>query len=96
VSDCTVVRTPPIRPAIRTPLNTRPGVAHAPMEPGERCLRWVPCEERALEAVPLHDARGALAFALAGHVDVLPAGEHLGGDLLPEGVFRRVVGPQLG
>src|SRR6185437_3125210 len=43
VSDCTVVRTPPIRPAIRTPLNTRPGVAHAPMEPGERCLRWVPC-----------------------------------------------------
>ena len=46
VSDCTVVRTPPIRPAIRTPLNTRPGVAHAPMEPGERCLRWVPCEER--------------------------------------------------
>src|SRR6516225_5221099 len=43
VSDCTVVRTPPIRPAIRTPLNTRPGVAQAPMDPGERCLRWVPC-----------------------------------------------------
>src|SRR5581483_610883 len=43
LSDCTVVRMPPIRPAIRTPLNTRPGVAQAPMEPGERCLRWVPC-----------------------------------------------------
>src|ERR1022692_1702988 len=45
VRDCTVVRIPPIRPAIRTPLNTRPGVAQAPIEPGERCLRWVPCEE---------------------------------------------------
>src|SRR6201992_2836903 len=41
---CTVVRSEPIRPAIRTPLNTRPGVAQAPIEPGERCLRWVPCE----------------------------------------------------
>src|SRR5450432_2347056 len=40
-----VVRIPPIRPAIRTPLKTRPGVAQAPMEPGERCLRWVPWEE---------------------------------------------------
>src|SRR5436309_4883606 len=43
VSDCTVVRRPRSRPAIRAHLNTRPGVAHAPMEPGERCLRWVPC-----------------------------------------------------
>src|SRR3712207_3597109 len=33
----------PIRPAMRVPLNTRAGVAHAPMEPGERCLRWTPC-----------------------------------------------------
>src|SRR6266496_1905642 len=39
-----VVRTPPIRPAILTPLNTRPGVAQPPMDPGERCLRWVPWE----------------------------------------------------
>src|SRR5206468_2048478 len=38
-----VVRTWPIRPAIRTPLNTRAGVAQAPIAPGERCLRWVPC-----------------------------------------------------
>src|ERR1700747_813981 len=51
---------------------------------------------QALEAVPLHDARGALALAPAGHVHVLSAGEHLGGDLLPERVLRRVVGAQLG
>ena len=29
----------PIRPAILMPLNTRPGVAQPPIEPGERCLR---------------------------------------------------------
>ena len=34
----------PIRPAIRTPLKTRPGVAQAPIEPGLRWLRWAPCE----------------------------------------------------
>ena len=45
VSRGTVVRTLPIRPAIFTPLNTRPGVAHPPIDPGERCLRWVPWEE---------------------------------------------------
>src|SRR6202000_1000715 len=58
---CTVVRSPPMRPAIRTPLKTRPGGAQAPIEPGERCLRCVPCEaERPLKpcrfmtpAVPL-------------------------------------------
>src|SRR5262249_37314875 len=44
VSRGTVVLTLPIRPAIRRPLNTRPGVARPPMEPGARCLRWVPCE----------------------------------------------------
>src|SRR5262249_9397286 len=45
VSRGTVVRTLPIRPAIRMPLKTRPGVAQPPIEPGDRCLRWVPCEE---------------------------------------------------
>src|SRR4029077_1110243 len=34
----------PIWPDIRTPLNTRPGVAQAPIEPGLRWLRWAPCE----------------------------------------------------
>src|SRR5439155_3954646 len=40
----TVTRSLPIWPAIRVPLNTRDGVAEAPMEPGERCLRSVPWE----------------------------------------------------
>src|SRR5205085_11144052 len=39
---CTVTRSTPIRPAIFRPLNTRPGVAQPPMEPGERCLRCTP------------------------------------------------------
>src|SRR5580693_4946255 len=51
---------------------------------------------QALEAVPLHDAREALALALACHVHVLAAGEDLGGDLLADRVLRRVVGAQLG
>src|SRR5256885_2100719 len=37
-----VTRAFPMCPDIRMPLNTRLGVAHAPMEPGERCLRCVP------------------------------------------------------
>src|SRR5690606_219720 len=37
-----VTRSLPIRPAMRWPLNTRPGVAQPPMEPGARCLRCVP------------------------------------------------------
>ena len=36
------MRALPMRPAMRRPLKTRPGVAQPPMEPGERCLRWVP------------------------------------------------------
>ena len=33
-----------MRPAMRRPLKMRPGVAHAPMEPGLRWLRWAPWE----------------------------------------------------
>src|SRR5437773_7827329 len=40
----TVTRTLPIWPAIRVPLNTRDGVAQAPIAPGERCFRSVPCD----------------------------------------------------
>src|SRR5204862_6190452 len=38
-----VTRCPPMRPAMRTPLNTREGVAEAPIEPGLRtlCEPWV-------------------------------------------------------
>src|SRR5215204_4905813 len=39
---CNVTRCTPIRPAIRRPLNTRPGVAQPPIEPGARCLRCTP------------------------------------------------------
>ena len=37
-----VTRSLPIRPDIRVPLNTRPGVAQPPMEPGRRCTAWAP------------------------------------------------------
>ncbi len=40
-----VWRTPPIRPAIRMPRKTRPGVAQPPIEPGLRWLRCEPWEE---------------------------------------------------
>ena len=65
-----VWRSWPIRPAMRRPLNTRPGVAQAPIEPGRAvlALRAVAGAE-AVEAVPLHDARGALALGRAGDVD---------------------------
>src|SRR5690606_29608420 len=39
----TLVRSPPMRPAMRWPLNTRPGVEAPPMEPGLRWLRCWPC-----------------------------------------------------
>src|SRR5439155_21689306 len=39
-----VTRWWPTRPAIRVPLNTRDGVAQAPMAPGPRCTLWVPWE----------------------------------------------------
>ena len=68
----TVTRAEPIRPAMRTPLKTRPGVAQAPMEPGERCLRWTPWPgAQALEVVALHDTGEALALGGAGDVDDL-------------------------
>ena len=39
-----VVRLLPCWPAIFMPLNTRAGVAQAPIEPGERCFLWLPCD----------------------------------------------------
>ena len=39
-----VVRTLPCWPAIFMPLNTRAGVAQAPIEPGARCFLWLPCD----------------------------------------------------
>src|SRR5919106_472886 len=40
----TVTRWLPICPAILVPRNTREGVAQAPMAPGLRCFRSVPCD----------------------------------------------------
>src|SRR5581483_11780729 len=48
VSPTCVTRLPPIRPAIRTPLKTRDGVADAPTDPGARML-WEPCARGPLE-----------------------------------------------
>src|SRR5690606_9297521 len=42
VRPCVVTRWWPIRPAIRMPLNTRPGVAQPPIEPGARWVAWLP------------------------------------------------------
>ena len=39
-----MTRSLPMWPAIRIPLKMRAGVAQAPTEPGERCLRSVPWE----------------------------------------------------
>ena len=78
-----------MRPAICVPLNTRAGVAQAPIEPGARCTRWVPW----LAPWPLKlwrfiDAGEALALADGGDVDQLAGGEQVGGDLLADLVAR--------
>src|SRR5690606_31540131 len=49
---------------------------------------------QAVEAVALHDTRGALALARAGDVDLLAGLEDVGGDLLAEFVLGGVVGAQ--
>ena len=74
-----------MRPAIRVPLNTRAGVAQAPMEPGRPVLLWVPWRGAlALEVVALHDAGEALALADGGDVDLLAGGEQVDLDLLAD------------
>ena len=86
----TVTRWLPMWPAIRIPLKMRAGVAQAPTEPGERCLRSVPWEaHEALEAVALHHAGEALALGHADDVDPVARGEHVGLELLAEGCTRR-------
>ena len=86
-----VTRSWPMRPAILVPLKTRAGVAQAPIEPGERCLR---CDAvagaEAVEVVALHDTGEALALAGADDVDLGAGLEQLGGELLAERVLGRV------
>ena len=72
---CTVTRSTPIRPAIRRPLKTRPGVAQPPIDPGERCLRCTTGCAAASEPMLLHDTGSAFALADTGHVDDVTIGE---------------------
>ena len=85
-----VTCSPPMRPAIFVPLNTRDGVAQAPMEPGERCFLWLPWRGAlALEVVALHAAGEALALAHGDGVDQLARLEEVGGELLADLVATR-------
>ena len=62
----------PCRPAMRRPLKTRPGVAQPPIEPGERCLRWVPCEApRPWKPCRFMTPAVPLPLLRAGDVDLL-------------------------
>ena len=86
----------PYWPAMRTPLNTRAGVAHAPIAPGARCFLWLPCDApwpeklwrfmTPLKPWPLRDA---------GDVDPLAGREHVGLDHLAELEVREVVDAEL-
>ena len=77
-------------PAMRVPLKTRAGVAQAPIEPGERCLRWVPWERRqAFEVVALHASGEALSLGDADDVDDLAGLEDVRLDLGAERVVAR-------
>ena len=97
---CVVTRSLPMRPDIRVPLNTRPGVAQPPIEPGRRCTACAPwLAPWPLEAVALHGAGEALALGGAGHVDIAAVGEDLGGQLLADlelGGGGLIVEPELG
>ena len=61
------------------PLNTRAGVAHAPIAPGARCFLWLPCDAPWPEKLwRFIDAGEAVALADAGDVDALAGREHVG------------------
>ncbi len=64
----------PIRPDMRLPLCTRPGVRRQPIEPPWRKNSWVPWVVAVTgHAVLLHDALVALALGGADHVDDVAA-----------------------
>ena len=90
----TVTRSLPCCPAIRMPLNTRLGVAQAPIAPGAGASARSVARLQAGEPVALHHPGEALALGHADHVGPL-AGRNVGPDLLARLVGRRVVGPQL-
>ena len=91
-----VTRSLPIWPAIRMPLNTREGVAQAPIAPGERCLRSVPWLAHS-PAKPWRfiDAREPLPLETPTTSACSPGLEDVGLDLLARRRSRGVVGPEL-
>ena len=87
---CAVTRTPPIRPAIRWPRKTRPGVAQR-ADGARRAVLALHTVggAQAGETVPLHHSGEALALARPDDVDDLPGLEQLDRELLPQGVLAR-------
>ena len=83
-----VTFSPPMRPAMRVPLNTRAGVAQAPTEPGRGARVGTVAGLLAGEAVALHGAGEALAPADGGDVDEVAGRQHVDGDLLADLVAR--------
>ena len=86
-----------MRPAIRVPLNTRPGVAQAPMEPGLRWLRWAPWEAPT-PWKPCRFMTPAKPLPLLVPVTSIssPAAKVSTAELLADGVGRGVGGADLG
>ena len=91
-----LTRSPPIRPAIRMPLKTRPGVEQAPIEPG---LRWLLCapwdEETPWKPWRFMTPAKPLPLVVPHDVDELAGLEHVDGDLLAERVVAGVRGAEL-
>ena len=83
-----VTRTPPMRPDIFCPRNTRDGVAEAPIEPGVRTLCEPWRDGAALEVVPLDRAGEALADRRARDLDLVAGLERLDGDRVADARAR--------
>ena len=81
---------------MRVPLKTRDGVAQAPMAPGTRWLRWLPCEAPwPREVVALHPTGEALALGDGDGVDPLARLPQVGRQLLAHREVGHVVEAQL-
>ena len=78
------------------PLNTRAGVAQAPIEPGARCFLWLPCDAPwPLKLWRFIAPAKPLPFEIAGDVDAVALGEHVDHDRLADLEVGEVVDPQL-
>ena len=91
-----VTCSPPMRPAIRVPLKTRAGVAQAPMEPGDRCFLWLPCEAPwPLKLCRFMPPAKPLPLETAMASTRSPALEQVGVELLADLVLADVVEAEL-